>query len=364
LRNDAGAPYAVCGISTDITARKRMEATLRESEERFRQIAENLRECIWVREVSTWRLLYVNPAYERIWGRSCDSFYAQQNSWIDAIHPSDRENVRRAITLKGVHGDFEEQYRIVRPDGETRWILDRAVPIRNEAGEVYRVAGIAEDITERRMLEQEVSEVAGHEQQRISRELHDGLGQQLTGLSYLAARLARRLEGTDAESAILIRDGLKEALAEVRRVVRGLAPVELHEEGLTVALDGLARSVQSRFGIACEFYHATDVYADDHNVATQLFRIVQEAVNNAVRHASPSKVEIRLESSADHIFLSVRDDGRWLPRDVKTEGMGLRIMRYRAGMIGARLDVLAGRHQGTTVTIQLQKEHQSECEAG
>jgi diguanylate cyclase (GGDEF)-like protein/PAS domain S-box-containing protein len=138
----------------DITERKRAEMQLGDNEERFRQLAENIREVFWLTEPSKNTILYISPAYEHIWGRSLQSLYETPRNWLDAIHPGDRERVLDAAQTKQRSGDYEEQYRIVRPDGSIRWILDRAFPVRDSEGKVYRIAGIAEDITERRRTEE------------------------------------------------------------------------------------------------------------------------------------------------------------------------------------------------------------------
>ena len=126
---------------------------LRESEQRFRQLAENIHEVFWITDPAKEQMLYISPAYERIWGRSCKSLYVSPVTWLEAIHPEDRERVRQAATQKQASGDYDEEYRIIRPDKEVRCIHDRAFPIRNASGEVYRIVGTAEDITERRQLE-------------------------------------------------------------------------------------------------------------------------------------------------------------------------------------------------------------------
>jgi PAS domain S-box-containing protein len=135
---------------------KRSGQNLRTSEERFRQLAENINEVFWITDPANHQMLYISPAYEKIWGRTCASLYQAPQSWLDAIHPNDRERVSQAATSRQTEGAYDENYRVIRPDKSERWVHDRAFPIRNEAGEVYRVVGTAEDITERRKLEEQL----------------------------------------------------------------------------------------------------------------------------------------------------------------------------------------------------------------
>ena len=150
LRNAEGAIYAVCGISTDITERKKAERAVQESEKRFRQVVEIIKEVFWLTNPEKTQMLYISPGYEAIWGRSCDSLYASPRTWLEAIHPEDRDRVLEAALNKQASGEYDEKYRIVRPDGSIRWIRDRAFPVRDETGNVYRIAGIAEDFTGQR----------------------------------------------------------------------------------------------------------------------------------------------------------------------------------------------------------------------
>ena len=126
---------------------------MRDSEEKFRQIAENINEVFWITDASRQQMIYVSPAYEKIWGRTCQSLYQAPRLWQEAIHPLDRERVINAATTGLTKGEFNEIYRITRPDGSLRWIHDRAIPLRDAAGEIYRLISTAEDITESRKLE-------------------------------------------------------------------------------------------------------------------------------------------------------------------------------------------------------------------
>jgi PAS domain S-box-containing protein len=128
---------------------------LQESEQRFRQLTENMRAVVWMCNLDGSQVIYVSPAYEQIWGRSCESLYASVKTWFDTIYSEDRDRIIAALP-KMVQGDYDEEFRIVRADGEIRWIRDRAFPIQNEVGEVYRIAGIAEDISDRKQAEVEL----------------------------------------------------------------------------------------------------------------------------------------------------------------------------------------------------------------
>ncbi|MEB3827987.1 PAS domain S-box protein [Phormidium sp. CCY1219] len=157
IKNASGEIYRIAGIAEDITHRKAAEASLRDSEERFRQIAENVREVFFTIAPDASEMIYISPAYEEVWGRSRESLYKHPQSWIETIHADDRQRVVAEFQrLLQEQGKFSEEYRIVRPDGSIRWIWARAFPIFNEAGEVYRMVGIAEDISDRKFAEEEL----------------------------------------------------------------------------------------------------------------------------------------------------------------------------------------------------------------
>jgi len=138
--------------------REQAQEALRESEERFRQLAENIHEVFWITDPTKNVIIYVSPAYETIWGRARVDVYTSALSWLDAIHAEDREGIRQAALTKQAEGTYAEEYRIVRPDGSIRWIHDRAFPVRNGDGTIYRIVGVARDITERKQAEGAIRE--------------------------------------------------------------------------------------------------------------------------------------------------------------------------------------------------------------
>jgi PAS domain S-box-containing protein len=138
----------------ELAERQQVEAGLRESEERFRQLAENIDVVFWLREASEPRVSYVSPAYERLWGWNPQELYESQQAWVDHIHPDDRASTDQAFHEKAALGQFDQEYRIILADGSLRWVHDRCFPLRDQTGEIYRFAGIAEDITDRKQNEE------------------------------------------------------------------------------------------------------------------------------------------------------------------------------------------------------------------
>lgn len=157
-------------LAHDVTERKRMEVALRQSEEQFRQVAENVEAVFWMYVVDhPQEILYISPAYEEIWGRSCESLYHNSRSWLEAVHPEDYDRINLALAQKDI-GAFNEEYRILRPDGSMRWVRDRAFPVTNADGQIYRVVGIAQDITESKQAEVVLQESREQLEQLLDRE--------------------------------------------------------------------------------------------------------------------------------------------------------------------------------------------------
>ena len=218
---------------------------------------------------------------------------------------------------------------------------------------------IVTDITERKRLEEEVLHISEREHRRIAQDLHDGLGQQLAGISCLSNVLRKNLadqESPEATTATRISTLLDSAVAQTRSLARGLHPVEPEPTGLMSALEELAANVTELFKVPCEFDCPRPVRVENDTVATHLYRITQEAVTNSLKHGRAQKIKIGLSATPERIILSVGDDGVGFKKSAgRKTGLGLRIMSYRAGMIGGTLVVQAKPKGGTEVVCTVEK---------
>ncbi len=232
-------------------------------------------------------------------------------------------------------------------------------PFEGEDGEPL-VLRFGLDVTDRKRLEREVSNIATREQRRIGQDLHDSLGQQLTGVAFLAKVTADRLGCRDApetEDVAEVADLINDAIGQTRALARGLQPVDLTAEGLMTALKELVRYVGDYFEKACRLQCPVPVLIQDNHVATNLYYIAREAVHNAVKHAEAENITVRLDETDGRVRLRIRDDGVGLPRKGEGHaGMGLDVMRYRAGVIGGTLNIRGRSGKGTTVTCVLPRE--------
>jgi PAS domain S-box-containing protein len=239
--------------------------------------------------------------------------------------------------------------------------LETSTRLIDHEGREVEVEGIARDVTERRRLEKEILEASTREQRRIGHDLHDGVCQQLAGIAVLADILADKLqEGArpEAGEAQKITDLINQANKQTRRVARGLFPVRLEENGLVSALEELAENAGAFYQTQCRFVCEAPVGVGDDSAANHLYFIAQEAILNAVKHGKANLIEVKLEPAGDHgCVLTVRDDGRGLSHPLPAgPGIGIRIMKYRARMIGATVALRASPSGGTEVVCQFIRE--------
>jgi signal transduction histidine kinase len=220
-----------------------------------------------------------------------------------------------------------------------------------------RTAALQREIAERERLDQEIAEVADRERRRLGQNLHDNLGQHLTGTALAAQVLREKLaarsapEVADADKIVCyIEDGID----VTRNLARGFFSPELDADGLSVALQGLAENISERFGVACVFDGDEGVLVPDATTATQLYHIAQEATMNAVKHAEAQKIDIHLKKHGRRLELAVADDGVGFPEKLpQPPGLGLRLMTHGAALIGAKLAVDRNQAGGTTVTCRV-----------
>lgn len=472
-------------LREQIAKRTRADAKFHESEMRFREMAENIGEVVWVRDANTDKILYISPVYESIWGRSCQSMYDSATSFLEAVVPEDMPIVMECLRRQ-MFEPHDSVYRIHGCNGEIRWVRSRSTPIRDAAGKTVRVTGITEDITdlkvaeaelsrlaaivessddaiigkslegvilswnsgaeriygytapeilgrrcevlvapedlplaisllqrvgrgerveasestrirkdgsrfkvsltlsyvkdsagriiavaeidrditERKRLEQEVLQISERERRRIGQDLHDGLGQHLTGIAFLSKSLQQRLAikagggaaatVEESQDAGRIAELVQQAVGQTRALARGLFPVEASADGLMDALTELAARIESFFRVECVFECGQPVPVADNNVATHLYRIAQESVTNAIKHAKTKRIRISLQCNDEKLRLAVEDEGVGIAdHPASAAGLGLRIMRYRAKMIGGTLSIDRGATGGVTVACEI-----------
>ena len=215
------------------------------------------------------------------------------------------------------------------------------------------------DVAHRERLEREVLAISEREQRRIGQDLHDGVCQHLTGIALLSRSLQQKLvdrAAPEAPEAARITGLVNEGIEQTRRVTHGLHPVANEPTGLMVALQSLANGVHSSDQLSCQFACPAPVLIPDQLAATYLYRIAQEAVQNAIRHAKPTAIAIGLTSDEAQISLTITDDGCGLPSPRDTKGLGLAIMNYRAHTVGAKLAIRRGAERGTIVRCVLPRD--------
>lgn len=219
---------------------------------------------------------------------------------------------------------------------------------------------IVRDLTERRTLQQTIADTSARQQRRIGQDLHDQLGQLLTGIGFRVAGLKQQLLTTnkeDAEDAAEISTLVEQAIAQTRLLAEGLNPITLDVHGLQAGLERLALNTAKLYGLSCTFKNNAPEVQFDEEIAVQVYRITQEAVNNAIKHARSDSISISLQEIDDKIELRIEDNGIGIQTDTKSyEGHGLPIMNYRASMIGAAFDVTPIATGGTRVSCLFNKE--------
>jgi len=353
MRWEDGRPWCIHGVAFDISDIKRIEEELQKERNFISAILDTVGALVVVLD-SEGRILRFNPACELTTGYSMEEVQGKC-IWDLFLPPEEINRFRSAFEVLRTDllpQDYQTCW--VTRHGDKRLIAwsSTLLPGGGETDHYIIATGI--DITERKQLEKAILDISAREQRRIGQDLHDGLGQHLTGIAFMAkvheAKLAEQ-DRSETEDAAKIVKLVNEAIRKTRELARGLLPVVSDSQGLMSALQLWAGEVEDLFGVLCRFQCDTPVLIYDDAMATHLYHIAQEAVNNAIKHGKPRRVLIQLTAETGRGTLLIKDDGRGIAENpASTQGMGLHIMNYRAGMIGGTLEVRRDTTPGTVVT--------------
>ncbi len=348
----------VCGIIRDITFRKQAEEALRRREQELADFfAEAPLGLLWVdpsgriERVNAAQLSLLGRPGEEVFGQPITQFYQDDSALAEVL-----ARLARGETVQNLRA------RVRRRDGTIRDVLVDANGLWDRERLVHS-RWFVRDITHSVELEREILAISEQEQRRLGQDLHDDLCQQLVGIEFLCQRLAARLGGQAAAraQAAEIAGMVQQALVQTRELARGLSPFHLEAEGLPAALRELAARTRKVFRVDCRFEglplqspvpSPQSAASSLQSAASRghLYRIAQEAIANALKHGKARRIRIRLSSATGGLRLVVRDNGVGLPEgDGQFSGMGLRIMRYRAEVVGGSLDLQRNPRGGTTV---------------
>ncbi len=336
----------------------RSEAALRQQTGILQSILNSMGDGVIVADAEARILLY-NPAAERLLRASLGDIPPE--NWLDhyetylpgtlTAYPSSYHPLLRAVRGEAIDGAEIYLRRSHANDGV--WLSAPGRPFMDELRHAQVGVVVFSDITPRKLLERQIAEVSEREQRRIGQDLHDSLCQHLVSAAFasevLRDKLARQklAEAAQAESIL---DMVNVGISQARNLARGLYPVRLEIDGLASALEELALATQARNRIPCRFFCDQPVAVHDEAAGVSLYRIAQEAINNALKHSRASHLSIGLGCVEQEVTLTVKDDGVGFPESFDCRaGMGLSIMNYRAKMIGASLDIRRAVEGGTVV---------------
>jgi PAS domain S-box-containing protein len=353
IADEAGS--LVIAAIRDLTERRRAEAALRASEARLRTIVETEPDCVKVISPDGL-LLELNAAGLAMF--EVDSIeQANEYGFLNFVCHEYRTavcDIHQGV-MGGARGELE--FAIVGLKGTRRWLQCRSAPMRDPTGAVIARLAIVRDISERKELERALLEACNREQQRLGHELHDGLGQDLTGIALLAAALgssASQGKSPGANDLLQLATMTRHAIGTCRAIARGLTPVSDGIGGLVQALSDMVTQQRDshRVDVRFEALAAAPIHLRS-DVQDHLYRIAQEAVTNAQKHGRAELINVTLYIQSTLVRLEVLDNGVGLnPAAATSTGMGLKIMHYRAAMIGAQLSIEPGNPSGTVVVCK------------
>jgi PAS domain S-box-containing protein len=327
-----------------------IEEGIDRQEETFRTLAETSLEGIILANTRS-EIQYLNGAAEKLFGYKKGELLGQPLTCLmprehSVAHDGYVKNYLQTGMAKII--GTGRQLTALRKDGSR-------FPIHLSIGDIHLshtrlFAGVIMDLSEQRQLQREILEIPVNEQRRIGQELHDGLGQQLTGLGMLATSLVNKASKPEHELASKLARGLQQAISQVRALSRGLMPVNIDAAGFTSAIENLVTDIREQISIPVQLEVKGDIRISDNSAALHLFRIVQEAINNAIKHAAASEIKVTLGIEENRGCIAIEDNGKGMAKGAeKSNGLGLRIMKHRCGLIDAELRINTTFDGGTGV---------------
>ncbi len=338
--DSGGRPWFFHGIGFDISDLKRTEAALADERNVLSTILDTVGALVAVLDTEGY-ILRFNRACEQATGLRFEE--VQNRRLLDLLAPEEYERFQLAFDqmLAGTPLS-DHECRLSAGSSEGRLIRWSATQVQGSRHRPGFVIATGVDITEHKRLEQAVLDISDSEQRRIGRDLHDDLGQHLTGIAFLSKAIEQRMKERslpEAADIAKIVSLVNESISKTRELARDLVLVWKDSQGLTWALQRWANEVQDLFGVTCQFICDLAVPISDENTNNHLYRIAQEAVNNAIKHGKPTRIKITLTGIDNKGVLRVQDNGCGIPKGRNGTGMGLDIMRYRASMIGGVLEI-------------------------
>jgi len=369
------AVQSVAIVTSSVDRRLASQAQELQTSERFRQIADFLRDVLLLTNADLSEILFVNRAYQMIWGRTVESLYANPKSWLEGIHPDDRQHVQDGLRklVDGAPMDALE-FRVGRPDGGISWVRLRARIVCDSGGHPHRIVGNVHEFTMRKQAEEKVNQAEqellrlsgqilrsqDEERRRIGRDLHDSTGQNLVALATKLGQLRRSLPPLEGKSRTLLPQCEELAdlcIREVRTVSYLLHPPVLDEAGLEDAIRDYASGFTDRSGIRVDLELSPHLGRMPRDIELAIFRVVQESLTNIQRHSGSQTAKIRIDRNSN-LALEISDRGRGAldigPRGKNVSpfkvGVGILGMQERVKLVGGRLEIESTSH-GTIVRV-------------